>query len=262
MLIKFSDWMVPSTRLQGEFRGKVVDNSDPNQRARVRVEIEGLLKGSKEKLPWIYSKAATTIGGSSQSGSLHVPEVGSYVTVIFPYGSIYQGFYTGYSLNSTSNVSELTDDYPNTVGSTDTCGNTTRINKKQGTFEYLFRGKDLPETVSEDSESTVDLGPVKVKIKMDKSGNVVIEATGDFNLTVSGKTTIKSTGDLDISSDGNTKLSAKGKVDIQSGGDTSINSSGKISISASGAADIKSSGSMSINSSGSVKISGSSVSIN
>lgn len=75
--------------LDNLFLGTVKDSSDPEQKSRVRVEVDELTKGIPvTELPWYIVLKGTDAGANS---SVSVPRVGSRVIVEFPNNDIYNG---------------------------------------------------------------------------------------------------------------------------------------------------------------------------
>lgn len=73
--------------------GVVLFNNDPKQIGRIKVKIDGLLPFDDHKqLPWVFSLLDPGLRGPLPSG-FGVPTVNSWVLVMFPHDSIYQGFY-------------------------------------------------------------------------------------------------------------------------------------------------------------------------
>jgi hypothetical protein len=96
----------------GNYRAKVLDNADPAQTARVKVEVYPMLLGedtarelkkqtggdvtgiTTARLPW--AKPATPLlgqGAGDSWGVTSVPRVGSFVWVFFEMGDIHQPVY-------------------------------------------------------------------------------------------------------------------------------------------------------------------------
>jgi len=81
--------------------GVVEDNLDPEEMGRVRVRIEYLFGSFSvgdvptDHLPWWNCKMPVGLGSRADSSAFHVPEIGSQVTVMFPYEDINYGIVDG-----------------------------------------------------------------------------------------------------------------------------------------------------------------------
>ena len=75
----------------GTFNGTVVDNADPTQQGRIKVDIPELSAGiPKDKLPWDIGKREHNTSPNAQN---KIPPVGSQVIVEFPHNDFYNGMY-------------------------------------------------------------------------------------------------------------------------------------------------------------------------
>jgi hypothetical protein len=138
--------------------GMVVDNNDPLKLKRVRCIVPNVIEGDVSKLPWIHPENSGMFGGISTGDSVFIPENGSKLYIVFPYGEVYYPFYKGSVIDSTTKVSDFDTNYPNRYGWTDSKGNKFIIDKTAGTWEFThFSG---------------------TKIKIDTSGNVSVGQGG------------------------------------------------------------------------------------
>ena len=102
--------------LGGLKKGKVVANDDPDGRARVRVEIEGITKGMEvTKMPWFETAQPLGLGGSPYTSNYAVPQINTTVYVQFSdLNSMYSGVVT-HSANTEHTTPQdqlgLTKDY-------------------------------------------------------------------------------------------------------------------------------------------------------
>lgn len=102
----------------GNYRGLVVDNNDPRQLGRVKVEVYPFFADIVvANLPWAVPAMPLMEGAGDGFGSFVVPKVGTFVFVFFEAGDIYQPVYfaeaptTGYGLPANRTVS-----YPSSKG--------------------------------------------------------------------------------------------------------------------------------------------------
>lgn len=139
MFLNFVEHYKKSRPLSQPRRGFVVDNDDPRQLKRIRVAIEGLLEGPASSLPWI-SPANPGRGGGPASADSAVPDLGSEVSVEFPTGEIYFGFYTGHWTSEFTKPGLGAEDYPESEVTQDEGGTKIVRNKARGTETIYTAG--------------------------------------------------------------------------------------------------------------------------
>lgn len=158
MLFSPTELLNPRRHFTKPLRGVVVDNNDPLQQRRVKCTISPYIVGDVADLPWCTCHQAQSSGGSSTIGFTHIPEIGTEVTVEFPYG-YYFPVYTGYWQTGSTVQSDFAEDYPNSWGWTDGTGNRFKVNKAQeylelvhssGTYLRITKEGNLEEYVAKD----------------------------------------------------------------------------------------------------------------
>jgi len=111
MDIKKSTW-----KTSGFYRGTVVDNADPRQYGRVRVNVCGLFEGiDTQYLPWAVPAMPFSFGGGAGSGAgcFCVPEVSTIVWVFFEGEDYNQPVYFAAAPDGTHGLpTERTTNYP------------------------------------------------------------------------------------------------------------------------------------------------------
>lgn len=107
MLITPINTLTRNDILSESHRGVVVDNLDPKQRGRIKVQIPNIFEGTPSELPWVYQEQPAGFGGSSEAGLLNVPIIGSQVTVEFPDNDIYFPVYVGTWTNNSTLLPEM-----------------------------------------------------------------------------------------------------------------------------------------------------------
>jgi len=78
----------------GNYRGKVVDNNDPNHLGRIKVNVFGVFDGIEvEELPWVVPAFPLFSGSGLDSGWFAIPSLNSYVWCFFEAGDHEQPVY-------------------------------------------------------------------------------------------------------------------------------------------------------------------------
>jgi hypothetical protein len=222
MLIKLPEWLSRNKNLIYPHRGRVVANADPLKRGRIKVVIEKFLTVSDiqnkgYKLPWIYPDTPYFLGGSSSSISFSVPELNSYVTVIFPFEDIYFGFYRNHW--STLNIpAEFNEDYPNSFGWKDSTGTYQKVNKTQQYVEFFHVSGARVRLYNDGMFEIFTPG----KIDFVNSDDIDIETQGDTTVNATGKIVINATGKVTIDGQSDIDILSASKVKILAGGNTEI----------------------------------------
>lgn len=95
----------------GKYRGLVVDNQDPENRARVTLRVPEVL-GSEMVSHW--AEPCLPFGGLADQGLFMVPEIGAQVWVEFEAGNVSKPIWTGTVWQQSADVpSEAADRSPN-----------------------------------------------------------------------------------------------------------------------------------------------------
>lgn len=148
-----------STKFTSMYRGKVLDNDDPDKLGRIKVNVLGIFDEiDSEYLPWAVPAQPLFTGSGSGYGHFAVPEVGSYVWCFFEQGDHNQPVYFAEALTAVHGLpSERTTNYPS-----------RRVMKtKNGIVVYI-----------DDSNQEVRLNhPSGAYVRIDGSGNIYISGT-------------------------------------------------------------------------------------
>ncbi len=138
MLLKLAESIKVLDNLLYPQKGKVIENNDPDQMGKVQCTIKGMIEETnKNKLPWIYPQSPYGLGGKPDCSSFSVPEIGSELTIIFPYKDIYFPRYIGYwQSDLTSQQILFGEDYPDTYGWVDSVIEWFKIDKKAPFIEF------------------------------------------------------------------------------------------------------------------------------
>ena len=171
------------------YRGKVLatDAAEEDKLGRIKVEVYPMLLGEETAtdigegpgipitdLPWAIPATSLFVGAGDGTGSLSIPDIGSYVYVFFEMGDIYQPVYLAGAPNKLKGLpTERLTDYPDTKVMKTSTGIVFEVNQKQG------------------SEKVKVTHPAGTTVEIDASGQVKIVAAGNVDIT----------GDLSVSGD-------------------------------------------------------------
>jgi len=97
------------------YLGKIVDNNDPDQEGRCKINVFGVFDDlSDEELPWANPSSRNMFaGGDGGFANISVPKVGSIVQVKFVEGQIYSIEYTTIQNFNKAVQAEISDSYLN-----------------------------------------------------------------------------------------------------------------------------------------------------
>ena len=145
--------------LTGFYRGTVVDNADPDQLGRVKVNIFGVFDGMPTaNLPWAIPALPIFSGAGSGFGYSAVPEVGSYVWCFFEAGDLYQPVCFAEAPDGVHGLpTERTTNYP---------------------FRKVWKTKNGIVIYIDDTDKEVKVEhPSGAYVKIDSTGNILISGT-------------------------------------------------------------------------------------
>ncbi len=108
------------TKLNGNFRGKVVDVDDPLQLGRVRIRVYGVMQKSTvptASLPWAVPAMPISNGAGAGTGSFYVPEVDTEVFLFFEQGNPMSPVYFAEAQNGAKGLPPFkSTNYPKRIG--------------------------------------------------------------------------------------------------------------------------------------------------
>jgi len=148
-----------SLKFNGFYRGKVLDNADPDNLGRIKIEIFGVFDDiDASSLPWAVPAFPLFVGSGSGFGNFAVPEVNSHVWAFFEGGDYNQPVYFAEAADAVRGIpSEALTNYPD-----------RRVMKtKNGIVIYI-----------DDSSKEIKIDhPEGAYILIDETGNVKIKGT-------------------------------------------------------------------------------------
>lgn len=182
-MIKTIDGLKKLSLLETQQVGRVVENKDPRMLQRVKVYIRGIYEDADiTKLPWVFPKSDSGLGGRPDSSNFQVPEIGSEVLVSWPNKDVYHPFYQGRRLNDLTTPKEpFTESYPNSYGQIDSTLQWWKVNKELKYTEYF--SKELGKLIRFDGEGNLVINIPK---------NLIIQIGNELQIGVGGSSTINS----------------------------------------------------------------------
>ena len=202
-------------RFYGKYRGLVIDNEDPEKRARLIVSVPSVL-GAEVDSHW--AEPCLPFGGLKDQGLFMVPEVGAQVWVEFEEGQVSKPIWSGTTWQQSDDVpTESANASPHMRQLKTPSGHILSFNDTQGEEEIrLFHPKQAELNINPD-------GVVKMT---DADGAQIIMNASDSSISISdsnGNTiTMESSGTTVTDSNGN-------EISMQGGGVT-ISSSATVTI--------------------------------
>lgn len=139
MLFPLAALAQPTNFLTQPIEGTVLDNMDPLELGRIKVDLPPFITGAKEDLPWCTYRAPATLGGSAETGMFMVPNIGTSVTVEHLKNDPHFPFYTGLWYDATDKIADFAVDYPATYGFRDEAGNIWYVNRTSKEFKFTHQ---------------------------------------------------------------------------------------------------------------------------
>lgn len=174
----------------GKYRAFVVDNEDPDQRARVRVRVPSVF--AQEETYWALP--CFPFGGLADQGFFMVPEVGSQVWVEFEEGNKDFLIWTGvFWQESVAPPSEAQKSEPTTRLIKTPSGHVLQFDDESGKEKFRLHHPAGSEIII-DENGVVDLTDAKgAKLTLDANANSVTlkDANGNSMVMDSSGTVIK-----------------------------------------------------------------------
>jgi uncharacterized protein involved in type VI secretion and phage assembly len=170
-------------RRYGKFRGFVVDNEDPQKRARLRVRVPSVL--GEQESDWALP--CLPFGGLADQGLFAVPEVDAQVWVEFEEGDIQRPVWVGTFWQAEADVPQPAALSPPTTRLLRTpSGHTLQFDDEDGAEKItLFHMKEA--TLVIDEEGTIALTDAKgAKLTLDAAAEkIVVEDSSGNTMTMS-----------------------------------------------------------------------------
>lgn len=176
----------------GKYRGTVVDNQDPEQRARLKVQIPSVL--GEQTSDWALP--CTPYGGSQTLGFFMVPDVDAQVWVEFEEGDINRPIWVGTFWQASGDPPEdAAKDEPTTRMLQTKSGHILQFDDADGEERFrLYHPADTEMLI--ESDGTVSITDASgAVLKMDATANEIIleDANGNIMTMNSSGTRVEDT---------------------------------------------------------------------
>lgn len=217
-----------------KYVGKVVENNDPNQWERVKLECPELYGDTTvENLPWAIPIGCSAVGNTTAAGSFSVPVMGSLLYFTLADDDPNFPEWIGGPSNDATKKELAGENYPHRYGHVDEKGNYFYVDRQTDDVEFYHMSG--------------------TKIHITPTGTVNIEIVEDENIIINGNQTIQVDGNVDITVDGN--------VTAQVGGNVQANVDGSLDATIGSTATVQSAGAMTLQGA-TVDIIGSTITLN
>ena len=188
MFNHINDRETPNFKFDGFYRGKVVDNNDPKQAGRIKIEVFGVFDGlNADHLPWAVM-ADPLMGGLGDNGSIFVPNMDSHVFLFFEGGDHRHPVYF-------AGAPAIQDGEPDAPSES----------REEGEYpnNKVFKTKAGITIEMDDSENSVRFKvkhPSGTNFEVDNDGDYTIEISGDGTFTINGQYSLDASGEVSIKS--------------------------------------------------------------
>jgi uncharacterized protein involved in type VI secretion and phage assembly len=199
----------------GKYRGLVVDNQDPENRARITVRVPSVL-GADEVSHW--AEPCLPFGGLADQGLFMVPEPGAQVWVEFEEGNLGKPIWTGTTWQQSADVpTEAADRSPNMRQLKTPSGHILSFDDTEGEEEIrLYHPADAELLI--DSEGVIRM--------TDAAGATLTMNAADASIQIEDS----NGNSLVMESSGTTLTDSNGNRIVMEGGGVTVSSSATVTI--------------------------------
>jgi len=186
----------------GKYRGLVIDNEDPEARARIRVRVPSVM-GADEVTHW--AEPCLPFGGLADHGVFLVPEVGAQVWVEFEEGELGKPIWTGTTWQQSSDVpSEAADRSPHVRALKTPSGHILLFDDTEGEEEIrLYHTADAEMKIDPDGViQLTDAAGAKLVLNAAESSIEIEDSNGNKIVMESSGTTVTDSNGNEITMEG------------------------------------------------------------
>ena len=208
-------------RVYGKYRGFVVDNADPQQLGRLKVQVQDLL-GKKVVIGW--AMPCVPFGGGADQGFLFIPEVGAGVWVEFEKGDLEFPIWVGTFWGKPGGESELprpngaVQDPPTQKIIKTAKGHTIQLEDADGEEKITIKHKDN-SFISIDKDGSVIIGNHKgstIILNAKDENIVLVEQHGNaLTMTEDGVVIVYKDGSAVVELSGDKALVAAKEITLE-----------------------------------------------
>ena len=183
------------------YRGKVINNQDPEKMFRVQLQIVGIDKSESDAVLWAEVAGSNDFGLSDGVGVSSVLRVGTWVWVQFEdedSRNFQKPVVTGVVHDPTDTNQYIKDEYDDVQTFTTKCGHEIVIGDRDGNQRIYIKHCSGTDVMIDDSGNVIIHGVKDFKSDID----------GNYDLTVKGNMTINCNGTISSKSDSETNFKA------------------------------------------------------
>jgi uncharacterized protein involved in type VI secretion and phage assembly len=178
------------SRLYGVYPGTVLNVADPDGQGRVQVQITASPDTGGEKFS-VWARVATMMAGP-QRGTWFIPAIADEVLVSFHAGDVRRPYVVGALWNGQDSPPESMDGSGNNYIKSITTASGHKLK-----FDDTTGATKITLTTQQGFELVLDEGSGQVTLQSPRGGSVVIDPTGNVNITGSAEVTIAA-GQLNV----------------------------------------------------------------
>jgi hypothetical protein len=171
------------------YPGIVVENNDPDQRGRIKVEVPTILGKGKTLAAWAEPKDRDLAG--QDAGSFFPPYVGDTVTMMFEHGNLRFPVYTGGYWARGELPASFKDGYPNIRGWVFKSGQQFIVDEREGKIRILLSNPSGSQLLIDDTDGKEFISIVHKsgsKFTIDEKSTVTILSSTGSSLVMDGET--------------------------------------------------------------------------
>ena len=188
----------------GKYRGKVIDNNDPNGLGRVKCLVPEIFGES-------ISVWCNLLVGFYRD-SFCIPAVGDDVIIEFESGDVRRPICVGKYFASGAISSDMNVDYPDSFGIVGKTGIKLIFDDKNQRVE-MFSPKSGRILFSDDGELSIK-SPGGAEIKIDNLGNISVSGNSRLSISIAGNVDISASGNISVVSAGGMSVTSSGVVSV------------------------------------------------
>lgn len=206
-------------KFPGIYRGKVLSNTDSDMLGRIKVQAYPMFAGitDPDELPWAVPMYPIWDGAGDGIGHFAVPDVNTFVFVMFEAGDMYQPVYLGEAptaqkglpterttnyptrkvIKSSSGITFYVDDTINEIKAIHPTGTTITVDITGKVSVYSVHNVDVTALKDIDMYAGQHIHIIAANL-LGETYPLLLNITGNVDMNVNGKVDLDATQDVDI----------------------------------------------------------------